>query len=185
MAYSMNRAILIGNLGADPEIRQTQDGRAIANLRVATNETWTDRVTREQRERTEWHRVTVFNDGLVKSVVEKFLRRGTKVYVEGQIRTRKWQDKTTGQDRYSTEIVVQGYNSHLHAIDGPSNYAEEGAGHYSSMRGQGGGGSRSREQDDGEIEHRTAHRSSGRDNTAHGERHDGNSSGRDDEDFPF
>ena len=115
MSGSVNKAIIVGNLGADPEIRQTRDGRAVANLRVATNESWKDRNTGERNERTEWHRVAIFNEGLVR-VVENYLQKGSKVYIEGQIRTRKWQDRE-GNDRYSTEIVLQNFNSQLHILD--------------------------------------------------------------------
>ncbi|MBN9670490.1 single-stranded DNA-binding protein [Roseibium aggregatum] len=116
MAGSVNKVILVGNLGADPEIRRTQDGRPIANLRIATSETWRDRNSGERRERTEWHRVVIFNDGLCK-VAENYLRKGSKVYIEGQLQTRKWQDQS-GQDRYSTEVVLQGFNSTLTMLDG-------------------------------------------------------------------
>jgi single-strand DNA-binding protein len=105
MSRSVNKVILVCNLGADPEIRRTQDGRAIANLRVATSETWKDRTTGERRERTEWHRVVIFAEGLAK-VAEQYLKKGSRVYIEGQLQTSKWQDQQ-GQDRYSTEIVVQ------------------------------------------------------------------------------
>jgi single-strand DNA-binding protein len=115
MAGSVNKVILIGNLGADPEIRRTQDGRPIANLRVATSETWRDKATGERREKTEWHRVVIFNEGLCK-VVEQYLKKGSKVYLEGALQTRKWQDKD-GQDRYSTEVVLQGFNSQLQMLD--------------------------------------------------------------------
>src|SRR5512140_100888 len=111
MAGSVNKVILIGNLGADPEIRRTQDGRPIANLRVATSESWRDKTTGERREKTEWHRVVIFNEGLCK-IVEQYLKKGSKVYLEGALQTRKWQDKD-GQDRYSTEVVLQGFNSQL------------------------------------------------------------------------
>lgn len=116
MAGSVNKVILVGNLGADPEIRNTQDGRAIANLRIATSESWKDRNSGEKREKTEWHRVVIFNEGLAK-VCESYLRKGSKVYLEGQLQTRKWQDQS-GQDRYSTEIVLQGFNSNLTILDG-------------------------------------------------------------------
>ncbi|TYC50335.1 single-stranded DNA-binding protein [Rhodobacterales bacterium] len=116
MAGSVNKVILVGNLGADPEIRRTQDGRPIANLRIATSESWRDRNSGERRERTEWHRVVIFNEGLCK-VAENYLRKGSKVYIEGQLQTRKWQDQS-GQDRYSTEIVLQGFNSSLTMLDG-------------------------------------------------------------------
>lgn len=112
MAGSLNKVQLIGNLGADPEIRSTNDGRKIANLRIATSESWRDKATGERREKTEWHRVTIFNEGLA-GVVEKYLSKGDKVYIEGQLQTRKWQDRETGADRYSTEIVLQAFNGTL------------------------------------------------------------------------
>jgi single-strand DNA-binding protein len=113
---SVNKVILVGNLGRDPEIRTTQDGRRIANLNIATSESWKDRNTGERREKTEWHRVAIFNDGLCR-VVEQYLRKGSKVYVEGQLQTRKWQDKNGG-DRQSTEVVLQGYGGVLVMLDG-------------------------------------------------------------------
>ncbi|MBI1365173.1 MAG: single-stranded DNA-binding protein [Alphaproteobacteria bacterium] len=116
MAGSVNKVILIGNLGADPEVRQTQDGRPIVNLRVATSETWKDRNTGERREKTEWHRVVIFSEGLAR-IAEQYLRKGSKVYIEGQLQTRKWTDQN-GQDRYSTEVVLQGFNSALTMLDG-------------------------------------------------------------------
>jgi single-strand DNA-binding protein len=115
MAGSVNKVILVGNLGADPEVRRTQDGRPIVNLRVATSETWRDKATGERRERTEWHRVVIFNENLAK-VAEQYLKKGSKVYLEGSLQTRKWQDKD-GQDRYSTEVVLQGFNSQLALLD--------------------------------------------------------------------
>ena len=115
MAGSVNKVILIGNLGADPEIRRTSDWRPVANLRVATNETWKDKATGERRERVEWHRVVIFNEGLCR-IAEQYLKKGAKVYLEGQLQTRKWQDKE-GQDRYSTEVVLQGFNSQLTMLD--------------------------------------------------------------------
>ena len=116
MVGSVNKVILLGHLGADPEIRRTQDGRPIANLNIATSETWKDKATGERREKTEWSRVVIFNEGLAK-VAEQYLRKGSKVYVEGQLQTRKWQDKTTGQDRYSTEVVLQGFSAALVLLD--------------------------------------------------------------------
>ncbi len=116
MAGSVNKVILVGNLGRDPEIRRTQDGRPIANLNIATSESWRDRNTGERREKTEWHRVVIFNEGLCK-LVEQYLRKGAKVYIEGQLQTRKWQDQQ-GQDRYSTEVVLQGFNASLTMLDG-------------------------------------------------------------------
>jgi len=118
MAGSVNKVILVGNLGADPEIRRTQDGRPIANLRVATSETWRDKNTGERREKTEWHRVVIFNEGLCR-IAEQYLKKGSKVYLEGALQTRKWQDKE-GNDRYSTEVVLQGFNSQLTMLDGRS-----------------------------------------------------------------
>jgi single-strand DNA-binding protein len=115
MAGSVNKVILIGNLGKDPEVRRTQDGRPIVNLTVATSETWRDKNTSERKERTEWHRVVIFNEGLCK-IAEQYLKKGAKVYLEGQLQTRKWQDQQ-GQDRYSTEVVLQGFNSQLTMLD--------------------------------------------------------------------
>ena len=116
MAGSVNKVILIGNLGADPEIRHTQDGRPIANLRIATSESWRDRNSGERREKTEWHTVVIFSEGLC-TVAEQYLRKGSKVYLEGQLQTRKWQDRD-GNDRYSTEVVLQGFNATLVMLDG-------------------------------------------------------------------
>ena len=111
-AGTVNKVILIGNLGSDPEIRTTQDGREIANITIATSEHWTDRTSGERREKTEWHKVVIFNPNLVK-LVKEYIKKGAKVYVEGQLQTRKWQDTQTGQDRYTTEVVVQGYNGSI------------------------------------------------------------------------
>ena len=119
MAGSVNKVILVGNLGADPEVRNFPNGGRVANLRIATSENWRDKNTGERRERTEWHRVAIFSEGLVK-VAEQYLRKGSKVYIEGQLQTRKWQDQQTGQDRYQTEIVLQGFNSTLTMLDGRS-----------------------------------------------------------------
>ena len=116
MAGSVNKVILVGNVGADPEIRRTQDGRPIANLRIATSESWRDRNSGERREKTEWHTVVVFNEGLCK-VVEQYVKKGAKLYIEGALQTRKWQDQN-GNDRYSTEVVLQGFNSTLTMLDG-------------------------------------------------------------------
>jgi len=116
MAGSVNKVILIGNLGADPEIRRTQDGRPIANLRIATSENWRDKATGERRERTEWHRVVIFSEGLAK-IAEQYLKKGAKVYVEGQLQTHKWTDQQ-GVERYSTEVVLQGFNAALTMLDG-------------------------------------------------------------------
>lgn len=116
MAGSVNKVILIGNLGADPEIRHTQDGRAIANLRVATSDSWRDKASGERREKTEWHRVVIFNENLAK-IAEQYLKKGSKVYLEGSLQTRKWEDQQ-GQERYTTEVVLQGFNAQLTMLDG-------------------------------------------------------------------
>jgi single-strand DNA-binding protein len=126
MAGSVNKVILIGNLGKDPEIRRTQDGRPIANLRVATTESWRDKTSGERREKTEWHSVVIFNEGLCR-VAEQYLKKGAKVYIEGQLQTRKWQGQD-GQDRYSTEVVLQGFNSTLTMLDSRGAGAGAGAG---------------------------------------------------------
>lgn len=116
MAGSLNKACIIGNLGQDPEVRSLPSGGKVVNLSVATSESWKDKNTGERRERTEWHRIVIFSEGLAK-VAEQYLKKGAKVYVEGQIQTRKWQDKD-GADRYSTEIVLQGFNATLTMLDG-------------------------------------------------------------------
>ncbi len=123
MAGSVNKVILIGNLGRDPEVRTFQNGGKVCNLRIATSETWKDRETGERRERTEWHSVAIFSEPLIR-VAEQYLRKGSKIYVEGQLETRKWQDQS-GQDRYSTEVVLRPYRSELTMLD---------------SRGDGGGG---------------------------------------------
>ena len=133
MAGSLNKVMLIGNLGADPEIRSFQNGGKVANLRIATTESWKDRNTGERQERTEWHTVAIFSEGLV-GVVERFLRKGSKVFVEGQLQTRKWQDQS-GNDRYSTEVVIRGMNGGLTMLDGPG-----GGGGGGGQRGGGSGG---------------------------------------------
>jgi len=115
MAGSVNKVILVGNLGKDPEIRRTQDGRPIANLSVATSESWRDKNTGERKEKTEWHRVVIFSEGLCR-IAEQYLKKGSKVYLEGQLQTRKWQDQS-GQDKYTTEIVLQNFNSQLTMLD--------------------------------------------------------------------
>lgn len=146
MAGSVNKVILIGNVGADPEIRRTQDGKAIANLRIATSESWRDRNSGERREKTEWHTIVVFNEGLAK-VVEQYVKKGAKLYIEGQLQTRKWQDQN-GNDRYSTEIVLQAYNGVLTMLDsangrsGGGNGGGSGGG-YGDQSGGGYGGGRS------------------------------------------
>src|ERR1700674_856316 len=115
MAGSVNKVILVGNLGADPEVRRTQDGRAMVKLRLATSDTWRDKGTGERKERTEWHQVVIFNENLCK-FAEQYLKKGNKIYVEGQLQTRKWQDQQ-GQDRYSTEVVLQNFNSQLTSLE--------------------------------------------------------------------
>jgi len=115
MAGSVNKVILVGNLGRDPESRSFQNGGKVVNLRIATSETWKDRNTGERKEKTEWHSVAIFNEGLA-NTAERYLRKGSKVYVEGQLQTRKWQDQS-GQDRYSTEVVLQGFNAVLVLLD--------------------------------------------------------------------
>lgn len=137
MAGSVNKVILVGNLGADPEIRTFQNGGKVCNLRIATSETWRDRNTGERQERTEWHTVAVFSEGLVK-VCEQYLRKGSKVYVEGQLRTRKWQDQS-GNDRYSTEVVLQGFNGTLTMLDGRGEGGGQGGGGGYSRGGSSGG----------------------------------------------
>jgi len=115
MAGSVNKVILVGNLGADPEIRRTQDGRPVANLRLATSESWKDKNTGERREKTEWHRVVIFNENLAK-VAEQYLRKGSKVFLEGQLSTRKWTDKD-GQEKYTTEVVINRFRGDLVLLD--------------------------------------------------------------------
>lgn len=116
MSGSINKCIILGNVGKDPEIRRTNDGRAIANLSVATSETWRDKATGERKEKTEWHRVVIFAEGLVK-VVEQYVHKGSKIYIEGSLQTRKWTDQQ-GVEKYSTDIVLQGFNSQLVLLDG-------------------------------------------------------------------
>lgn len=123
MAGSLNKVMLIGNLGADPEVRSFQNGGQVCNLRLATSETWKDRNTGERREKTEWHSVAIFSEGLVR-VAQQYLRKGSKIYIEGKLQTRKWQDQS-GADRYSTEVVINGFDGTLTMLDG---------------RGEGGGG---------------------------------------------
>ncbi|OAN71391.1 single-stranded DNA-binding protein [Sulfitobacter sp. EhC04] len=133
MAGSVNKVILIGNLGRDPEVRSFQNGGKVCNLRIATSETWKDRNTGERREKTEWHSVAIFQEGLVR-IAEQYLKKGSKVYIEGQLQTRKWQDQS-GQDRYSTEVVLQGFGGTLTMLDGRDSGGSGG--------GYGGGGSSS------------------------------------------
>ena len=133
MSGSLNKVFIIGNLGADPEVKSFQNGGRICNLRIATSETWKDKATGEKKEATEWHQVVVSNDGLI-GVCERFLRKGSKVYVEGRLKTRKWQDKD-GNDRYSTEVVLHGFGGTLTMLDG----APAGGSSGSSTSGAGGG----------------------------------------------
>ena len=117
MAGSLNKVLLIGRLGADPEIKQMVNGKSVARLSLATSQSWKDKNTGEKKEKTEWHRIVVFNEGLV-NVVQQYLKKGAQVYIEGQIATRKWKDEQSSQDKYSTEIVIQGYNSSLTMLGG-------------------------------------------------------------------
>jgi single-strand DNA-binding protein len=135
MAGSVNKVILIGNLGRDPEIRTFQNGGKVCNLRIATSEQWKDKQSGERKERTEWHTVAVFQEGLVR-ICEQYLKKGSKVYIEGKLQTRKWQDQS-GADRYSTEVVLQGYDGTLTMLDGPSG---GGGGGGNQSYGGGGGG---------------------------------------------
>ena len=149
MAGSLNKVMIIGNLGADPEVKSFQNGGRIANLRIATSENWKDKATGERKERTEWHTVVINSDGLV-GVAERYLRKGSKVYIEGQLRTRKWQD-ASGNDRYSTEVSVGGVGGVMTMLDGAKDGAGGGGGAKSggdwsgggSSGGSGGGGARS------------------------------------------
>ena len=137
MAGSVNKVILIGNLGADPEIKRTQDGRPIANLRIATSDTWRDKATGERKEKTEWHRVVIFSEGLCK-IAEQYLKKGAKVYIEGQLQTRKWTDQS-GVEKYSTEVVLQNFNSTLTMLDGRSGGSGGSFGGDDQSGGGGGG----------------------------------------------
>ena len=119
MAGSLNKVLLIGRLGADPEIKQMVNGKSVARLSLATSQSWKDKNTGEKKEKTEWHRIVVFNEGLV-NVVQQYLKKGAQVYIEGQLSTRKWKDEQSGQDKYSTEILIQGYNSSLTMLGGGS-----------------------------------------------------------------
>jgi single-strand DNA-binding protein len=138
MAGSVNKVILVGNLGADPEVRNLPSGGKVVNLSIATSESWKDRNTGERREKTEWHRVVIFSEGLAR-VAESYLKKGSKVYLEGQLQTRKWQDQS-GQDKYSTEIVLQGFNSNMTLLDGRGEGGGEGGGGYRGGSEGGGGG---------------------------------------------
>ena len=139
MAGSVNKVILIGNLGRDPEVRTFQNGGKVCNLRIATSETWKDKNTGEKREKSEWHQVAIFTEGLVR-IAEQYLKKGSKVYIEGQLQTRKWQDQS-GADRYSTEVVLQGFGGTLTMLDGKdgSGGGNSGGGYDQSPEGYGGG----------------------------------------------
>jgi single-strand DNA-binding protein len=119
MSGSLNKVLLIGRLGADPEIKQMVNGKSVARLSLATSQSWKDKSSGERKEKTEWHRVVIFNEGLV-SIVQQYLKKGANIYVEGALTTRKWKDESSGQDKYSTEVVLQGYNSSLTMLDGKS-----------------------------------------------------------------
>ena len=134
MAGSLNKVSLLGNLGADPEVRTMNNGRQMCTMRLATSDRWRDKSSGEQRERTEWHRIVIFSEGLAR-IAEQYLRKGSKIYIEGQLQTRKWQDQASGQDRWTTEIVLQGFNSSLIMLD-----SRDGGGGGGGGRGGGGGG---------------------------------------------
>ncbi|RYE08717.1 MAG: single-stranded DNA-binding protein [Hyphomicrobiales bacterium] len=141
MAGSVNKVILVGNLGADPEVRTLPSGNKVVNLSVATSESWRDKNSGERKEKTEWHRVVIFSEGLAK-VAEQYLRKGSKVYLEGALQTRKWQDQS-GQDKYSTEVVLQGFNSNLTMLDGRNEGGGDSVGFSGPpSRSEGGGGGR-------------------------------------------
>ena len=144
MSASINKVMLIGNLGADPEIRHTQDGKPICNMRIATSESWRDKQSGERKEKVEWHTVVIFNDGLCK-VAEQYLSKGSKVYLEGQLQTRKWQDRE-GNDRYSTEVVLQSFNGTLVMLD--SREGASGPGAASTQGGSVASGSEARAHQD-------------------------------------
>ncbi|WP_165219493.1 single-stranded DNA-binding protein [Affinirhizobium pseudoryzae] len=183
MAGSVNKVILVGNVGADPEIRRTQDGRPIANLRIATSESWRDRNSGERREKTEWHNVVVFNEGLCK-VVEQYIKKGAKLYIEGALQTRKWQDQN-GNDRYTTEIVLQGFNSTLTMLDGRGGGEGQSGGNVGYGGGRSGGNAGGGDFGGGYDDYDRAPASSGRG----GSQSSGSGSGgfaRDlDDDIPF
>lgn len=149
MAGSVNKVILVGNLGRDPEIRNTQNGGKIAQLSIATSETWRDKNTQERKEKTEWHRVVIFNERLV-DVVERYLKKGAKVYIEGQLQTRKWTDQQ-GQEKYTTEVVLQGFKGELTMLDGRGGGGEMGGASGGGEMGYGGSSSSSHQDLDDEI----------------------------------
>lgn len=147
MSGSVNKVILVGKVGADPEIRRTQDGRPIANLRVATSESWRDKNSGERKEKTEWHSVVIFNEGLCK-VVENYVGKGSSVYIEGALQTRKWQDQS-GNDRYSTEVVLQGFGGSLTMLDGPrGDKPDRSGGDYAAASGSAAGQTKTIEHDE-------------------------------------
>jgi single-strand DNA-binding protein len=158
MAGSVNKVILVGNLGKDPEVRRMQDGRPVVNMSVATSESWRDKATGERKEKTEWHRVVIFNEGLAK-IAEQYLKKGSKVYLEGALQTRKWTDQQ-GVEKYSTEVVLQGFNSALTMLDraggggGSSDFGSDTGSDFGSSRpaarqpAMAGGGSKRGDLDD-------------------------------------
>ena len=154
MAGSVNKVILVGNLGADPEIRSLNSGDRVANLRIATSETWRDKSSGERKEKTEWHRVVIFNDNLVK-VAEQYLKKGSKVYIEGSIQTRKWTDQQ-GVEKYSTEIVVSRFKGELTMLGGRSEGGSQGGGYGGGSSGGGGFGGGQRNQSSGPRENFSA-----------------------------
>ncbi|GAB5453772.1 MAG: single-stranded DNA-binding protein [Henriciella sp.] len=149
MAGSVNKVILVGNVGQDPEVRQFQNGGQVCSFSIATSENWKDKNTGERREKTEWHRISVFNEGLIR-VVQSYVKKGSKLYIEGQLETRKWQDQN-GQDRYSTEVVLRGFGATLTMLDSRNGAGAGGGGGYAQdsvaygNQGQGGGGPRQME----------------------------------------
>jgi single-strand DNA-binding protein len=191
MAGSVNKVILIGNLGKDPESRSLGDGSKVVNLRIATSETWRDKMSGERKERTEWHQVVIFNENLAK-VAENYCRKGSKVYIEGQLQTRKWTDKD-GQERYSTEVVLQRYRGELTLLDsrgggadmGEGGFDEDAGGGYGGGRG-GGGAGRSGSSGGGGYSGNAPSRSNGNGRGGFGESGGGRSGGSDfDDDIPF
>ncbi len=148
MAGSVNKVILVGNLGRDPEVRAMQSGSRVCNLSIATGESWKDKATGERREKTEWHRVVIFNDALV-GIAEKYLRKGSKIYIEGQLETRKWQDPASGQDKYTTEIVLRPYRGELTMLDNRGDNGGSGGGYGGGDSNY--GGSQSSQQSGGQA----------------------------------
>ena len=150
MAGSVNKVLLIGRLGADPEIKQMVNGKSVARLSLATSQSWKDKSTGEKKEKTEWHRIVVFNEGLV-NVVQQYLKKGAQIYVEGQLSTRKWKDEKSGQDKYSTEILIQGYNSSLTMLGGGGGIQNDNASREISNNSDDKSQVQQNDQDDDEI----------------------------------